>query len=322
MAKQISRVRILRDSHGDIEEVTVGDSLAEILDVDANITARCDLPQLETVTADDFPEDLILQTSSSDGLETYLFHEIEIVSNDGKPSVRFICHHPNKYWEGRWGLATYLGAIRDEVSHCDEIAVEDIDLEDDWKLLALGSSIDAQRPIGEQIREKAKLVREVIGTAEISLEGMRWRPDYENNESLFCTEVLSPLLRRMGFVSVRYLHGVREYGKDFTFSEVSPFSHLRHYGLQAKAGDISGEVNSAIDEIIGQAKDAFAMPYYELGSREPRYISTFVVAISGKFTANAKEKIVHKLPSGLIGSVYFLDRENIIELIDRHWRKT
>jgi hypothetical protein len=106
----------------------------------------------------------------------------------------------------------------------------------------------------------------------------------------------------MGFVSVRYLHGVREYGKDFTFSEVSPFSHLRHYGLQAKAGHISGEVNSAIDEIIGQAKDAFAMPYYELGSREPRYISTFVVAISG--------------------SVYFLDRENIIELIDRHWRKS
>src|SRR6185503_14405445 len=75
----------------------------------------------------------------------------------------------------------------------------------DWKLLVLGSSIDAQRRIGEQIREKAALIREVMGTAEISLEGMRWRPDYEINESLFCTEVLSPLLRRMGFVSVRYL---------------------------------------------------------------------------------------------------------------------
>ena len=72
-------VRILRHPDGDVEDVTVGDSLAEILDVDASITARCDLPTLETVTADDFPEDLILQTSSSDGLETYLFHEIEIV---------------------------------------------------------------------------------------------------------------------------------------------------------------------------------------------------------------------------------------------------
>ena len=42
MAKQIFRVRILRD--GDVENVTVGESLAEILDVDANITPRCDLP--------------------------------------------------------------------------------------------------------------------------------------------------------------------------------------------------------------------------------------------------------------------------------------
>jgi hypothetical protein len=107
-----------------------------------------------------------LQTSSSDGLETYLFNGIEIVSDDGRPSLRFICQHPNKYWEGRWGLATYLGAIRDEVSHCDEITVKDIDL-DDWKVLVLASSIDAQRPFGEQIREKAKLIREIMVTAEI-----------------------------------------------------------------------------------------------------------------------------------------------------------
>lgn len=54
MAKQVSRIRILRDADGEVENVTVGDSLAEILDVDANITARCDLPQLETVTGDEF----------------------------------------------------------------------------------------------------------------------------------------------------------------------------------------------------------------------------------------------------------------------------
>ena len=39
-------------------------------------------------------------------------------------------------------------------------------------------------------------------------------------------------------------------------------------------------------------------------------------------TKFALEKIVQKLPPGLIGSVYFIDRENIIELIDRHWRKS
>lgn len=72
MAMQISRVRILREADGDVEDVTVGDSLAEILDVDASITATCDLPQLETVTRDEFPEDLILQTSSSDGLNSFV----------------------------------------------------------------------------------------------------------------------------------------------------------------------------------------------------------------------------------------------------------
>jgi hypothetical protein len=62
------------------------------------------------------------------------------------------------------------------------------------------------------------------------------------------------------------------------------------------------------------------MPYYELGSKDPRYISTFIIAISGRFTENAREKIVEKMPKGLIGSVYFLDRERIAELVERFWK--
>jgi hypothetical protein len=125
----------------------------------------------------------------------------------------------------------------------------------------------------------------------------------------------------MGFVFVRYAAGRKEYGKDFTFSELTPFGDYRHYGLQAKAGDVSGGVNSAIDELIGQIADAFAMPYYEIGSKDPRFISTFIIAISGKFTENAREKIVEKTPKGLIGSVYFLDRERIAELVERYWKQ-
>jgi hypothetical protein len=90
--------------------------------------------------------------------------------------------------------------------------------------------------------------------------------------------------------------------------------------LQAKAGDVSGGVNATIDELLGQIGDAFAMPYYEVGSKEPRYISTFIIAISGKFTENAREKIVEKMPKGLNGSVYFLDRERLTELVERFWK--
>jgi hypothetical protein len=46
------------------------------------------------------------------------------------------------------------------------------------------------------------------------------------------------------------------------------------------------------------------MPYYDIASTEPRYISTFIVPTSGRFTSDAKEKIVHKIPGGGMGLCY------------------
>src|SRR5439155_25599925 len=117
------------------------------------------------------------------------------------------------------------------------------------------------------IRLAASDLKLLLHSAEVALSGLPWTDEYATNEDSFCRELLHPLLRRMGFVFVRYTHGKREYGKDFTFSEVTPFGHYRHYGLQAKAGDISGGVNAPIDELLGQIADAFAMPYYEVGSK-------------------------------------------------------
>ena len=54
---------------------------------------------------------------------------------------------------------------------------------------------------------------------------------------------------------------------------------------------------------------------HPLGSKEPCYISTFIIAISGSFTENAKEKIAEKIPKGLTGTIYFLDRERFEELV-------
>lgn len=170
------------------------------------------------------------------------------------------------------------------------------------------------------MRKCANILKKVIRESEIALGGIRWKEAYATNERVFCEEVIAPLLRRMDFLSIRYTQGTREHGRDFTFSELTPFGAMRHYGLQAKAGDVSGGANSAIDQIVGQADDAFTMPYYDIASADPRYISTFIVAISGRFTSNAREKIVHKIPRGLHGSLVFLDRESILELIDCHWK--
>ena len=65
----------------------------------------------------------------------------------------------------------------------------------------------------------------------------------------------------MGFTDVKYNHSKREFGKDLTFSEMNKFGVRRNYGVQVKAGDLSGEAGSEIDKIIAQIEDAFSMPY-------------------------------------------------------------
>lgn len=300
----------------------LGDSELDIIDIDDEncVIAECEEHLLDTACLDDFPNNLKLRVRSKDGFGTYLFYEIEFHKDDSERFfMEYICHEPNKYWEGTWGLSTYLDAIKNQLCFFDAFTLTDIELEEDWKTLAL-RTIPASSSVSEAIESSAEILNKLIRDAEIALGGILWKPEYLSNERAFCEEVLATLLRRMGFLSVKYIQGAREYGKDFTFSELTPFGNLRHYGLQAKAGDVSGGVNSAIDELVGQADDAFKVPYYDIASTEPRYISTFIIAISGKFTSNAKEKIIHKVPRGIHGSLLLLDREAILELITRYWK--
>ncbi|MEK6322883.1 MAG: hypothetical protein AABN33_14500 [Acidobacteriota bacterium] len=300
--------------------VEIAGEEADIIDAgDDYLLAECELSDLEKESAGDFPEVLHLQIQSEDGFGSYFFHELLLSHHDDGVNLDFVCHTPNKYWEGRFGLATFIEAIRDQVPHLDNWEVTQVELEDDWKGITLRRVVARGVPLHASILSAAKDLKHLLHTAEVALSGLRWTREHLTDERSFCLEVLYPLLRRMGFLFVRYTQGRKEYGKDFTFSEATAFGTLRHYGLQAKAGDVSGGVNAAIDELLGQIADAFAMPYFELGSKDPHYISTFIIAISGSFTENAREKIVEKMPKGLIGSVYFLDRERITELVERYW---
>ena len=302
--------------------VFIGGEELDILDAgDDFILAECDLADLANEASQALPDDLTLQIHSEDGFGTYFFHELELSAGQNGTTLSFKCHTPNKHWEGQFGLATFLAAIRDQAEHYDTWKIAQIELEDDWKGITLERVVALGDPLVGSIEAAGSDLKALLHAAEVALSGLAWKDEYTKDEDLFCRELLYPLLRRMGFLFVRYTHGKKEYGKDFTFSEGTPFGHHRHYGLQAKAGGVSGAVNAAVDELLGQIADAFAMPYYELGSKDPRFISTFIIAISGKFTENAREKIVEKMPKGLIGSVYFLDRDRITELVERYWKK-
>lgn len=300
----------------------LGDTGLHVLDIaeDDHVIAECDYAALTLASLDAFPDALCVKVHSSDGFGTFLFHEVEILRDDTNELVAdFMCIQPNKYWEGKWELATFLNAISNQVPFFPSVNLREIELEDDWKRLTLRLALGKGSAV-QAVRKCADILKKLIRESEIALGGIRWKEAYATNERAFCEEVIAPLLRRMDFLSIRYTQGAREHGRDFTFSELTPFGAMRHYGLQAKAGDVSGGANSAIDQIVGQADDAFTMPYYDIASADPRYISAFIVSISGRFTSNAREKIVYKIPRGLHGSLMFLDRESILEMIDRYWK--
>jgi hypothetical protein len=312
----------LRGENEDDLVVLISGKEVEILDEGEDfILAECKLADLTGKQSQPFPDGLDLQIQSEDGFGTYFFHEAHLSGAPDGTVLSFRCHTPNKYWEGQYGLATFLAAVRDEVALYENWTVAEIELEDDWKGITMERTVAFGDPIEASILAAAADLKILLHSAEVALSGLPWSDKYLTDEDLFCRELLHPLLRRMGFLFVRYTHGTREYGKDFTFSESTRFGHHRHYGLQAKAGDVSGGVNAEIDELLGQIGDAFAMPYYAVGSKEPRYISSFIIAVSGKFTANAREKIAEKMAKGLLGSVYFLDRESISELVERYWKR-
>jgi hypothetical protein len=271
---------------------------------------------------ENFPEDLLVQTNSPDGFDTFLFHQLEFYKSNGKIEFVFLCRQPNKYWEGKYGLSTLLVALADMVKDSIHFQFnpDSLIIDDDWKNLEVTFQVDGDFNFGEEIIKYSKLLKDLIKRTELILSGAAWRQEYEKDEKLFCTEIIFPLLRKMGFTDVRYNHGIREYGKDFTFSELTKFGNLRHFAIQAKAGNLRGNVNSEIDEIIGQLNDAFTMPYYEVSANESRNISTFIVFISGHFTENAKDKIIQKIPQHFRGCVYLVDRDKILELIEKYWK--
>lgn len=305
--------------------LTMGDKSFELEDIDNDqVLCEIDIQDLMNMnfTLSDFLDNLIIRTHSPEGFGTYLFYELEVCKIEKEIKITFICRQPNKYWEGQFGLSSLLTTLADIVNDSFEFEVEEgsLEVEDDWKLLNVYFTTGADFNFGEIISHYSKSLIEILKRVELILSGTVWKDSYESDEKLFCTEIIFPLLRKMGFIDVRFNHGIREYGKDFTFSEITKFGNLRHFAIQAKAGNLRGNVNSDIDEIIGQLNDTFAMPYYEVSANESRNISTFIVAISGHFTENAKEKIIHKIPPYLRGCIYFIDKDKTLELIEKHWK--
>ena len=141
-----------------------------------------------------------------------------------------------------------------------------------------------------------------------------------NNEKLFCTEIVEPLLHSMGYKNIRYTHGPNELGKDFIAIQ-NDSSGEYYISFVVKTGDVSGKVssNKVLDEILAQVEMAFDVPHKLPDSLEEFYMSRVVVITSGKLFENAIERLYAKYEKQLRSkNLQFWDKAKIETLIKKH----
>ena len=137
-----------------------------------------------------------------------------------------------------------------------------------------------------------------------------------NDEAQFRAHFVRPLLTRLGFVSVAELHGSQEFGKDFVFSELTPFGFLRHYAAVVKhERTISQSAASLCATVLSQVRQSFSVAF-RLPDNEPIHrVSNVVVFSSGKISENARHWLRSELDEERYGrNVHLLDGERLFQL--------
>lgn len=257
---------------------------------------------------------------SFDGPIPYSVRKLE----NNNALILFDSSGTRKYWDGEIGFKLYMETMRDIINEREK-EVGDIHFEsydDDGAYIHLEFSAEVETDIFDTIIDFAdQIINEIEGALEISLGSSFEKINDGDNEKEFTLKILLPLIRKLGFSNVRYSHGKKEFGKDIIFTRRTEFDEFEYWGVQVKFGDISGGANSDIDMIISQIDDAFKMPFYDVYTRKKERLSKVIIAISGKFTENAIEKVCEKIESHAIrNNIVFMDGEKIRTLIERFRR--
>lgn len=181
--------------------------------------------------------------------------------------------------------------------------IEEIIEEDECKSIFFAFNVLATMDIGDVLNIMEDTVNNIFGSIT----------QYNNlkniNEEAFTKYYVIPALQRRGMINVRYTHGIEEYGRDIVYQFYDNFGQLRYGAVQVKAGNISGNANGKLKEILEQIEDCFEMPYKDLLKKQEVNIEQVVIICSGSYTNNAQEKIINKVVDGR--NIIFLDGQDI-----------
>lgn len=91
------------------------------------------------------------------------------------------------------------------------------------------------------------------------ISGCYWDRMFEIDGMAFCKLYLTPFFKRIGFEQVIFNHGTHEFGKDYILVTKNIFGKMEYYGVQAKAGNMSGAATSNINEILAKYTWSFSL---------------------------------------------------------------
>ncbi len=164
------------------------------------------------------------------------------------------------------------------------------------------------RPSGYRVHEKGFLIP-ALKKEESKLNLTAW-----DDEKRFRSEIIEPMLRKMsGVINVVHTHGKDEFGRDFIFDYRHPLLGDRRWvAVQVKSGDLSATAGSELRTIFDQVMMCFEHPIIDLGSMGNVATSEVIVLISGRFTGNAKQRILDGIKDPVWrANIFFLDRNGI-----------
>ncbi len=274
------------------------------------------IEDVKDVRISSIPKGFIIGIRDVEGFQGLIF-----AANDERPTpFTLVSVEAQKSdWFHGFSIKRYFEALKQSIQirteHEHDVSVEEISGNNEGFDVMYSAFLKPNMTFANAIRHCLAVMREIQADTERILQKEDISAESLEDEEKFTMEVLLPLFRRMGFLDVHYNHGQKEFGKDITFSEIDKFNQRRNYGVQVKVGDISGRAKSDLNEAINQINEAFPHDYIDTSSRERRFISDFVIAISGHFTDKAKEKIMEEVRAR---NVHFFDIDKIEELLVKY----
>jgi energy-coupling factor transporter ATP-binding protein EcfA2 len=141
----------------------------------------------------------------------------------------------------------------------------------------------------------------------------------ELDEASFRTDLLGPLLKKMGYEKVRERHGSQEYGKDITFYQPSDLGGT-HFAVVAKVGNISGAASGRANlaTIVNQIGMAFEMPIEDVEDKQEYHVDRVIVWTTGRISNNAQRQILNA-QSEKFRNVSFKHGDATIDLLEKYY---